>query len=748
MSDNQNRIFVNLRVRPRNEREKKSELLVNYDLQDPKVLNLSTGKTYGFDAVYYDSVTQKGIFNNSVKPVMKNIMSGYQSAILCYGQTGSGKTHTMRGKDHDPDLQGIIPRVARYIYEEKAMNPSVEVKIAYVQLYLGKPRDLLNFREDVHPEFRIIEDELEFVGVTWETAENYTKFMKLADGADTHKVVRATAMNPESSRGHSAMVIDIKKSANEGGVASIQEGKLFLVDLAGYEQAALIGTDGMLQQETKHINETLLGLNRVMAALARKEKRIPYREYKLTMMLKDALSTKTRSLVFCTMSPALEYKQQSMNTLYFGQSGMSVKVKATLSVVSDWKGFAQGLQQVMGSREDRIRTMKAWFEKVSPKEMALYEEQFGKIEDEEVDEGSTDIDDVVEKFASVAHDKMAPADPDETDDVNVDDIDGIDPNDKDLAKRIEMKLLRRKKRAEHDFEKEIAILKAQQAEEIEEMRKMGRSEEEIALLEKEHQFEIKMRTDAHWDSMAYNDEKVDKVKGTVSLGVLARLKSLSPAKKVKTGLASPTSPKSDQKTAAAAQSGSPRSLQLSDADKSKLLSSLDGAMTKAESFIMDSNSRQASGGLRPAGSMRRVGSGIQRGESMIGAKRVMPNPKYDPNKVKDTYKEIAAMTVAQNDPEFQEFSKMYSFFKEMKLQEGAGGPGLAPPQAAQLAQRGSTASAYSTASTAVPYDPTPLAGKGYTTSYSSTQGYTSGAGGGYTTTSSSCVQSSQYPTYR
>ena len=55
---------------------------------------------------------------------------------------------------------------------------------------------------------------------------------------------------------------------------------------------------------------------------------------------------------------------------------------------------------------------------------------------------------------------------------------------------------------------EIAILKAQQAEEIEEMRKMGRSEEEIALLEKEHQFEIKMRTDAHWDSMAYNDEKV------------------------------------------------------------------------------------------------------------------------------------------------------------------------------------------------------------------------------------------------
>ena len=53
---------------------------------------------------------------------------------------------------------------------------------------LGKPRDLLNFREDVQPEFRIIDDEFEFVGVTWESAQNYTQFMKLADGANTHKV--------------------------------------------------------------------------------------------------------------------------------------------------------------------------------------------------------------------------------------------------------------------------------------------------------------------------------------------------------------------------------------------------------------------------------------------------------------------------------------------------------------------------------------------------------------------------------
>ena len=65
---------------------------------------------------------------------------------------------------------------------------SLLLPLRCVQLYLGKPRDLLNFREDVQPEFRIIDDELEFVGVTWESARNVTQFIELADGANNHNV--------------------------------------------------------------------------------------------------------------------------------------------------------------------------------------------------------------------------------------------------------------------------------------------------------------------------------------------------------------------------------------------------------------------------------------------------------------------------------------------------------------------------------------------------------------------------------
>lgn len=138
MSDaSQNRIFVYVRIRPRNAREKNMQLLLNYDMQDPKVLNMSEGgKQYGFDGAFYDNVTQKNVFNNCILPVLRNVGEGYQSAVLAYGQTGSGKTHTMRGKDHDPDLKGVIPRVAGWLYDRKRDEPKLQMEIGlqYVQV--------------------------------------------------------------------------------------------------------------------------------------------------------------------------------------------------------------------------------------------------------------------------------------------------------------------------------------------------------------------------------------------------------------------------------------------------------------------------------------------------------------------------------------------------------------------------------------------------------------------------------------
>lgn len=539
----QNRIYVYMRIRPRNAREKESKLVVNYDMQDPKVLNLDeSGKTYGFDGVFYDSVTQKNVFNACVLPILRNVTQGYQSALLCYGQTGSGKTHTMRGKDTpEGDLKGVIPRVAGWLFDKKRDEPNLGMSIAlsYIQVYLGKPRDLMNPKNDKVPAFQIIDEELHFINVTEKKFNEYDEFMQYADGAEKYKVVRATAMNPESSRGHSCLVIKVEMNIEgAGGAASKGTGKLFLVDLAGYESAALIGQGTPeLVNETKHINETLLGLNRVMSALARKEKHIPYREYNLTLMLKDALSTKTRSTVFCTMSPALEYKGQTMNTIYFGQSAMSVKVSATLAVVSDWKSFAQQMQKTCAEREDRIRTLKAWFETVSKKEMDLYNEKFGEVAEDEYDEGTTDLEDLYDAFKDTHGGKMVSENVGSAggdyEFAGVDDADLENITDERMLAKIKAKLDHKLKFSEEAFEKEMEDLKVYQAREIESMAKEGFSEKEIAAIKREHQWEIDHRTSMHLEAKSFLQERKASAKVTTSFGATMKIFTMAKSFKLR-----------------------------------------------------------------------------------------------------------------------------------------------------------------------------------------------------------------------
>lgn len=41
------------------------------------------------------------------RPLVLDVLSGYNGTIFAYGQTSSGKTHTMEGVIGDPGLQGM-----------------------------------------------------------------------------------------------------------------------------------------------------------------------------------------------------------------------------------------------------------------------------------------------------------------------------------------------------------------------------------------------------------------------------------------------------------------------------------------------------------------------------------------------------------------------------------------------------------------------------------------------------------------
>ena len=122
---------------------------------------------------------------------------------------------------------------------------------------------------------------------------------------------QATGSNSRSSRSHAICVLTV--SINHGKRKKTKA-KLTLVDLAGSERLKETGAEGVTQQEGISINQDLFVLGKVVSALADKSKHIPYRDCKLTRILRDSLGGNCFTCFVACISPASENLEESINT--------------------------------------------------------------------------------------------------------------------------------------------------------------------------------------------------------------------------------------------------------------------------------------------------------------------------------------------------------------------------------------------------------------------------------------------------
>jgi len=103
-----------------------------------------------------------------------------------------------------------------------------------------------------------------------------------------NRSVGSTAMNARSSRSHSVLTIIVD------GFSEVTKdrthGCLHLVDLAGSERISRSEATGDRLKEAQYINRSLSALGDVMSDLAAKNSHVPFRNSKLTQLLKDSLS--------------------------------------------------------------------------------------------------------------------------------------------------------------------------------------------------------------------------------------------------------------------------------------------------------------------------------------------------------------------------------------------------------------------------------------------------------------------------
>ncbi|KAJ7918374.1 kinesin-like protein [Mycena leptocephala] len=290
---------------------------------------------FPFTSCYDADATQAAIFDADVRPLVDVALGGVTVTIFAYGVTSSGKTYTMQGPPDDP---GVIPRVVEALFAKStslSTTEKTEIAVSYIEIYKDDVYDLLVARENA-PKLPVRENETGAVfvaGLTSTPIASVAEFEGMYTTATARRSVGATLLNRASSRSHAVLTLTLRVRVVDpatGGM-KVREGKINLVDLAGSENNKLTGNDPSRMAESAAINKSLSVLGQVVHALNTGAPRIPYRNAKLTRILQDALGGSSVGLLICNLSPAVKFRQDTLNTLNFAVRTKNIENKPVVN---------------------------------------------------------------------------------------------------------------------------------------------------------------------------------------------------------------------------------------------------------------------------------------------------------------------------------------------------------------------------------------------------------------------------------
>ncbi|NWT13373.1 KIF27 protein, partial [Vireo altiloquus] len=341
-------VKVAVRVRPLLSKE----ILHNHQVcvrlvPNAKQVIIGKDHVFTFDFVFGKNSTQEEVYAVCIKPLLVSLTEGYNATVFAYGQTGSGKTYTIGG-DHIAsvavDERGIIPRAIQelfqHIYEHHNIN--FHVKVSYIEVYKEELRDLLDLETSVK-ELHIREDEkgnTVILGAKEFQVECADEVISLLESGNAARHRGTTQMNEHSSRSHAIFTISIcqKQSAeyqsNTDAAQDSIASKFHFVDLAGSERVAKTGNTGERFKESVQINSGLLALGNVISALGdpkRKSVHIPYRDAKITRILKDSLGGNAKTVMITCISPSSLDFDESLNSLKYANRAKNIRNKPVVN---------------------------------------------------------------------------------------------------------------------------------------------------------------------------------------------------------------------------------------------------------------------------------------------------------------------------------------------------------------------------------------------------------------------------------
>jgi hypothetical protein len=210
-------------------------------------------------------------------------------------------------------------------------------------------------------------------------------------------------MNTRSSRAHTVLILHVNQQIKKNRVAVLQsngtvsvaadakdeemllvQSQLHLVDLAGSERVKKSQVTGQRMKEAVGINSSLLVLGKVIAALVKGERHVPYLESKLTTLLKAAFGGNARTMVMINTRQDVEYGDETLQSLRFGERcsmisnqlrSMATSLNSTIQALDDaivmMESQLKALTQRGKSHLESYQLLSASYERLKKKKVEL-----------------------------------------------------------------------------------------------------------------------------------------------------------------------------------------------------------------------------------------------------------------------------------------------------------------------------------------------------------------------------------------
>ena len=253
--------------------------------------------------------------------------------------------------------RGVIPRLLSGIYrrgrkvvKDSGGETSVSVSLSYYEIYNDKVFDLLESPDKRLPAglpLREKDGKTIVVGLSERECNDLKDFEGLYIEANNNRSTAGTKLNAQSSRSHAILMVKVIQTTGDESRISTASA----IDLAGSEDNRRTENGKERMVESASINKSLFVLSQCIDAISRGDKRVPYRESKMTRILSLGQNSGITIMVL-NLAPLRSYHLDTLSSLNVSSRAKRIEVREIENEVV-FKQHPKSMSSLSGSTINR-----------------------------------------------------------------------------------------------------------------------------------------------------------------------------------------------------------------------------------------------------------------------------------------------------------------------------------------------------------------------------------------------------------